>query len=350
MEISVGDLADAIGGRAEGNLELQVHGLSEPSNAGASDLALAFDPKFFSLLADSEAQAALLCNGADWKKLGIKSAILSSRPRHALALASFIFSPPSEFEPGVHPSAIISPAASIGAECRIGPFAVVQAGAKVGASSFIGSNVSIGCDVQLGAGAIIYPGVCIGRGVILGDRFIAHANSVLGSDGFAFESSANDTVGREFYHQKINSLGSLVIGDDVEIGANCAIDRGTISNTTIGSGTKLDNLVHVAHNVRIGEDCIICGQVGIAGSAQIGDRVIFGGQVGIADNISIGNDVLATGASAVYRNVGDGIQVMGFPAIEKSKNMSHYRHIAKLPKLAEKVRDLERRLAKALKD
>ena len=350
MGISVGDLAEAIGGIVEGDPELRVHGLAEPSIAGPSDLALAFDEKFLPFLAAGNAQAALFRIDTNWRDFGIRSAILAARPRHALAMASFIFVPPNEFEPGVHSSAVVSRAAHIGSGCRIGPFSTVQAGARIGANSFIGSNVSIGCNARVGTRSIIYPGVRIGQGVVVGDRFIAHANAVLGSDGFAFELNEMAFEGPEHRHQKINSLGSLVIGDDVEIGANCAIDRGTISNTTIGSGTKLDNLVHVAHNVQIGEDCIICGQVGIAGSAKIGDRAIFGGQVGIADNISIGSDVLATGSSAVYRSVGDGTQVMGFPAVEMSKNISHYRHIAKLPKLTEKVRDLERRLTEALKN
>ncbi|MDE0113252.1 MAG: UDP-3-O-(3-hydroxymyristoyl)glucosamine N-acyltransferase, partial [Albidovulum sp.] len=253
MGISVGELAAAIGGNAEGDSELRVHGLAEPEIAGPFDLALAYDSKFRSLLADSMAQAALLRIGASWREYGIKSAILVRRPRHALALASTIFSPPSEFEPGIHPSAIISPTARIGAGCRIGPFTVVQPGTSIGAGSIVGSSVSIGCNVRIGERAVIYPGVRIGRNVVIGHRFIAHANSVFGSDGFAFETdnekSGETTASRR---QKINSLGSVLIGDDVEVGANCAIDRGTISNTVIGSGTKLDNLVHVAHNVRIG--------------------------------------------------------------------------------------------------
>ena len=347
MGITVGELAAEIGGEAVGDLELRVYGLADPDRAAPNELALAYDPKFCPMLASSRAQSALLCEGTCWHELGIRSAIFTSKPRHALALASLIFLPRSEFEPGVHHSAVISSEARIGAGCRIGPFSVVQAGANIGAASFVGSNVTIGSNVRIGTRAIIFPGVRIGRDVVVGDRFIAHSNAVIGSDGFAFELDSGKADEPESNrHRKINSLGSVVIGDDVEVGANCAVDRGTISETTIGSGTKLDNLVHVAHNVRIGENCIICGQVGIAGSAKIGDRAVFGGQVGLADNISIGKDVVVAGASAVYRNVGDNTQVMGFPAVEISKNMANYRHIAKLPKLAERVRDLERRLAK----
>ena len=349
MGISIGDLSSAVGGRAEGDLKLRVDGLAEPASAGPNDLALAFDSKFLPELAASRARAALLGEETDWTNLGLRSAILVSRPRHAFAIASHVFEPPSEFEEGVHPAAVISPAARIGAGCRIGPFTVIQRGACVGAGSLIGSNVSIGRDARIGERAVIYPGVRVGRGVVVGKRVLAHANAVLGCDGFAYELNKRAPEGPRHRHLKINSLGSVEIGDDVEIGANCAIDRGTISNTSIGSGTKLDNLCHVAHNVRIGEDCVICGQVGIAGSATIGDRAIFGGQVGVADNISVGSDVQASGASAIFRGVSDKTSVMGVPAVEISKHLSHYRHIAKLPRLAQKVRELERLLAENLK-
>jgi len=194
--------------------------------------------------------------------------------------------------------------------------------------------------------------------VQIGDGFIAQAGVVIGVDGFSYvtpklgsveEAKATGKItdaSRTTGFVRINSLGSVVIGDRVEIGANTAIDRGTIANTSIGEGTKIDNLVHIGHNVTIGKHCLICGQVGIAGSTVVGDRVVLGGQVGVADHINIGSDVIAAGKSGISSNVPSGRVIMGSPAMRMDLNINAYKALRRLPRLVAKVAALEKAISK----
>ena len=196
------------------------------------------------------------------------------------------------------------------------------------------------------------------RACVIGDRVIIQPGAVIGGDGFSFVTpetsqveTARESLGKSDGAQapqswtRIHSLGSVRIGDDVEIGANCAIDRGTIADTEIGAGTKLDNLVHIGHNVRIGRDCLICGQVGMAGSARVGDRVVLGGQCGVSDNIVIGDDVVAAGATKIYSNAPSGRMLMGAPAVKMETHVEMYKALRRLPRLAQTVAELKKALS-----
>jgi UDP-3-O-[3-hydroxymyristoyl] glucosamine N-acyltransferase len=217
----------------------------------------------------------------------------------------------------------------------------------------VASHASIAKGARIGAGALILEGARIGARVTIGDRFICQPGAVIGADGFSFvtpEKSGveeiRETLGsraeiRDQTWNRIHSLGAVTIGDDVEIGANACIDRGTIRDTMIGSGTKLDNLVHVGHNVTVGRDCLLCGQVGIAGSAKIGDRVVLGGQCGVSDNIFIGDDVIAGGASKMLTNVPAGRVVLGYPAVKMEAHVEMQKALRRLPRLAARVAALE---------
>ena len=214
---------------------------------------------------------------------------------------------------------------------------------------------------MIGESALIHAGVRVGHGVVIGDRFIAQSNAVIGSDGFSYatpESGAVEQVRATLQSEitaapsaqtRIFSHGTVHIGDDVEIGACAAVDRGTVAATTIGSGTKLDNQVHVGHNVRIGRDCLICGQAGIAGSAVIGDRVVLAGMSGVSDHVEVGDDVVAAGASKIYTRVRPGTAVMGSPAIEMDKNIALYKHLRRLPRMFSRLAALENRVSKHVK-
>ncbi len=348
------DIAVALGLRAEGDGGIAILRAAEPQAAGPDDLALAMDPKYADGLRIGRARAAVLWAGADWRGLGLAAAILVPRPRLAMAGITRALDPGPAIAPGIHPAAIVDPSARIGAGAAIGPLTVIGAGVTIGPGARIGSHVGIGDGTTIGADALIHPGVRIGAGVSIGDRFIAQPGAVIGGDGFSFvtpEKSGpeeiRETLGRrgaivaQAWH-RIHSLGGVEIGDDVEIGANACIDRGTIRATRIGSGTKIDNLVQVAHNVVIGRDCLICGQTGIAGSVRVGDRVVLGGQTGVADNLFIGDDVITGAGTMILANAPAGRVLLGYPALKMDAAIEASRNIRRLPRLFAAVADLRK--------
>jgi UDP-3-O-[3-hydroxymyristoyl] glucosamine N-acyltransferase len=345
MGHTIRDIATALGAEARGDLDFVITGASEPAMAGPDDLALAMDPKYAEGLPKGAARAAILWPGADWQALGLRAAIWVARPRVAMAGLTRIIDEGPRIAPGIHPSAIVDPTAEVGEGARIGPFALVGPGVVLGPRARIASHVSIAEDARIGADALLLQGVHIGARVRIGERFIAQPGAVIGGDGFSFvtpEKSGVETVretlgARDSIHAqgwtRIHSLGSVVIGDDVEIGANACIDRGTIRDTCIGSGTKLDNLVHLAHNVVVGRDCLLCGQVGVAGSSRIGDRVVMGGQVGVGDNLFVGDDVIAGGASKIMTSVPAGRVVLGYPAVKMDTAIEMQKALRRLPRM-----------------
>lgn len=361
MEHSIAEIAAALGARAEGDVELRVRAAAEPAGAGPSDVALAMSPKYAEALPQGGAQAALLWDGADWRALGLKAAVLVARPRLAMSGLTRMFDPGPEIAPGVHPLAVVDPGAQIGEGAAIGPFVVIGRGVKIGAGARIASHVSIAEGARIGDQALILQGARIGARVTIGDRFICQPGAVIGGDGFSFTTEkrggveqVRETLGEreEFIDQgwlRIHSLGAVTIGDDVEVGSNCAIDRGTIRDTEIGSGTKLDNLVHVGHNVVVGRDTLLCGQVGIAGSSRIGSRVVFAGQVGVNDNILVGDDVIAGGASKIFTNVPAGRVILGSPAMKMEAHVEAYKGIRRLPRLFAQVAELQKAVSKLAK-
>lgn len=354
MAHTIRDIAQALGAEAEGALDLTVIGAAEPQAAGPDQLALAMDPRYADGIAKGQAQAAVVWPGADWRAMGLKAAIFAPRGRLAMAGLTHLMDPGPEIAPGVHPMAIVDPSAQLGQGAAIGPFVVIGAGVSIGPNARIASHVSIAEGAAIGAEALILQGARIGARVTIGDRFICQPGAVIGADGFSFvtpEKSGveeiRETLGsraeiRDQSWTRIHSLGSVTIGDNVEIGANVCIDRGTIRDTVIGSGTKLDNLVHIGHNVQVGRDCLLCGQVGIAGSARIGDRVVMGGQCGVNDNIFVGNDVICGGATKIFTNAPSGRVLLGYPAVKMETHVEMQKALRRLPRLAARVAALEK--------
>ncbi len=349
VNLSIAEIAAALGAEAMGDTALRITRAAEPQAAGPQDLALAMDPKYAGGLAQGKAVAALLWPGADWQALGLKAAIYAPRGRLAMAGLSKMLDAGPQIAAGVHSLCVIDPSAQIGDGAAIGPFVTIGAGAVIGARARIAAHVSIAEGAQIGDDALIAQGARIGARVVIGHRAVVQMGAVIGSDGLSFvtpEKSGVEEI-RETLGQRdsiraqswvrIHSLGSVSIGDDVEIGANCAIDRGTIRDTTIGRGTKLDNLVHIGHNVQIGEDCMICGQVGIAGSARIGNRVVLAGQCGVNDNIFIGDDVICGGATKVFTNVPAGRVMLGYPAVKMETHIEIQKALRRLPRMAAKL-------------
>ena len=324
---TISEIAAALGADVLGNGDVVVARPAEPGLAGPNDLALAMSPAYEAALRTSSARAAVVWPGADWLGLGLVAAIEVPRARLAMARITQAFDVP-QMASGVHPSAVIDPSAHLGEDVSVGPFSVIGADCTIGAGAVIGPHVTLAAGVRLGAGSRLHPGVRIGHGVQIGEKAILHPNVVIGADGFSFVTEGPSNEERAFANagrapleppedatrHRIHSLGSVVIGDDVEVGANSTIDAGTIRPTRVGRGTKIDNLVQVGHNVVLGEDCVLCAQAAVAGSAVLGDRVVMGGKSGIKDNVPVGSDVVLGGGAIVLGPVPDGTFVMGYPA------------------------------------
>ncbi|PRY25933.1 UDP-3-O-[3-hydroxymyristoyl] glucosamine N-acyltransferase [Aliiruegeria haliotis] len=358
MQHTIQEIAEALGATAVGDTTLSITHAAEPASAGGDALAIAMAPAYAEGLKDGQARAAVLWGDADWQALGLQAAVLIERPRYALSGLTRLLDRGLGVPDGIHPSAVIDPTAEIGAGASIAPFVVIAADVKIGENACIASHVSVAADSSIGADAVIDAGVRIGRNVHIGARFCAQPGAVIGGDGFSFvtpqasgmeqaRSAMSDEV-ENTDHQwvKIHSLGGVEIGDDVEVGANTTIDAGTIRATRIGSGTKIDNMVMIGHNVVAGENCLFCGQSGVAGSTVIGDRVVMAGQSGLADNIRIGSDVVITAGTGVLSNVPSGRVMMGYPATKMSSQVETYKALRRLPRLFRDVAALRKDLPK----
>lgn len=244
---------------------------------------------------------------------------------------------------GTHPSAVVDPSASIGAGASIGPQCSVGAGAQIGAGVVLHANVTVGDRAAVGEHSVLHPSVVLYPGVSVGARCIVHAGAVIGSDGYGFEPSASGW-------SKIPQYGTVIVGDDVEIGANTTIDRARFGATRIGRGAKLDNLVHIAHNVIVGEAALIIAQTGIAGSSRVGPRVILGGQVGVNGHVEIGAGARVAAQSGVFGDVPAGAEYLGFPARDRKDALRQLAAAQKLPELLERLKRLERRLGAVEKE
>ena len=354
MSYTIKEIAAALRAEALGAADLSVTGAAEPAEAGPEDLAMAMEPKYAEGLAQGSARAAIVWADADWQAMGLEAAIIVPRPRYAMSGVTRLFDEGPGIESGIHPSAVIDPSAEIGEGAAIGPLVVIGPGAKIGKGARIAAHTSIARDAVIGDHALIHAGVRIEAKVHIGDRFICQPGAVIGGDGFSFVTpeksrveEARASLGTEAEATnaswtRVHSLGAVEIGDDVEVGANASVDRGTIRSTRIGRGTKLDSLVQVGHNVIIGEDCLLCAQVGIAGSTRIGNRVVLGGQCGVGDNITVGDDVVAGGASKILSKVPAGRVILGYPAMKMDQYISASQNWRRLPRLIEDVRALKK--------
>lgn len=358
MRFTIQEIAQSLGAEAAGDLSLEVTGANEPGLATVDELAMAMAPKYAESLAEGQARAAMVWEGADWQAMGLEAAIFAPRPRMAMAGLTAIMDRGQSFGDGIHPAAVIDPTAVLGQGVTVGPLAVIGAGARIGDNSVIGPQCVIGADVVIGADAQIREMVSVGARVVIGDRFRAQPGARIGGDGFSYVTpevsgveNARKTLGDQGEAEaqswmRIHSLGAVTIGDDVEIGSNCTIDNGTIRNTEIGNGSKLDNLVHVGHNTRVGKDCLLCGQTGISGSVDIGNNVVLGGQTGVVDNIFIGDGAIAGGGTKILSNVPAGRVVMGYPAVKMDLHTDMYKAQRRLPRLMRDVEALKKAVSK----
>ncbi len=299
--------------------------------AGAGDICFFDTRRYAPLFAVSRAGVALVPPAlADAPGPPVR--IVVANPRDALlALLPRLYEPPARV-PGVHPTAHIGRGVQLSTDALIEPYAVVCDGARIGARASIGSHVVVGAGVTIGDDVKLYPSVTLYSGSELGDRVVIHSGARIGSDGFGYVSRAG-------VHAKIPHVGRCIIGDDVEIGANTTIDRGSVDDTTVGAGTKIDNLVHVGHNVRIGKLCLIMAQVGLAGSVRLEDGCILAGQVGVGGHRTIGAGAMIGGQAGVFGDVPAGEKWSGYPARPHGEAM---RTQAAIQRLARHIRALER--------
>jgi UDP-3-O-[3-hydroxymyristoyl] glucosamine N-acyltransferase len=318
--------------RGPGNTDIR--GVAGIREAREGDITYLSDQKHMNDLASCRASAVIISQDMQGVSL---PALVVKNPRYAFALALGIFYDKPYLPGGISDRAVIAKDVVLGNESTIHPYAVVAERAKIGSRVTLYPGVYVGGGSIIGDDTVLYSNVSIREGVSLGCRVIIHSGTVIGSDGFGFVTDG----GR---HHKIPQVGGVIIEDDVEIGANCTIDRATLGNTVIKKGTKLDNMVHIAHNVTIGEHCLLAGQSGVAGSSTIGKYVVVGGKVAISDHLTIGDRVMIAGGSGVARDIPSGQVVAGYPAIPIREWLKAQALLAKLPELKKFVTQLENRI------
>ncbi len=332
--MTVAELAQQIGGEVVGDGAAQVTGVSSVEDVKPGHATLADNEQFF---ATAEASAASAIVTSIDVRESRKPLIRVRRTTLALAKMLEIFHPPARPAPGVHPSAVVGRGATLGAGVHVGANAVVKDGAAIGDRSVVDAGAVIGEGVVIGHDCFVHSNATLYHGISLGNRVIVHSGTVIGSDGFGYAQDGKTRV-------KIPQVGTVVIEDDVEIGANVAIDRSTLGATVIRRGTKVDNLVQIAHNVVIGENTVVCGLVGISGSVTIGDNVTIAGQVGMADHVTIGSNTTIGAQSGVSKSLEGGQYYLGSPAVPIGLASRQYAVWANLPELSRRVRELEKRL------
>jgi UDP-3-O-[3-hydroxymyristoyl] glucosamine N-acyltransferase len=330
MKRSVKEIAELVQARLVGNPNLEIHGISSIESAGPTDIVFVEDEKNLSCALASRA-AAIIAGDFAAGRADAKPLLIVAQPRLTFARAAQLLGPTPTRQPGVHPSAVVHSSARLGKNVTVEERAVIAEGAEIGENTRVGAGVVIGAGVSVGRDCNLYPNVTIYPGARLGKRVVVHAGAVLGSDGFGYVR--DQTTG---CYEKFPQVGRLEIEDDVEIGANSTVDRGALDVTRIQRGTKIDNLVHIGHNCRIGENVVIAAQTGFSGSIVVEKNVVIGGQVGIGEHARIEEGVMLGGQSGVLPNKvlrGKGTVLFGTPA----RPIKEYlRELAALARLARK--------------
>ncbi len=339
-------IAAALAARIIGDADAEVTRAVHPVDAcGDGDLAVALTPDVLRALPDTRAEVVLAAEGAAIPEGRFRTLLLAPMSRTTFVDTTRVFRQKPSVPPGIHATAIVAPDAVLGKDVSIGPLTVVGAGAAIGARTVILSQATVAEGAVIGEDCLIYPGVRVGYGCRIGGRAVIHNNASIGADGFGFlptspgaveaaRGSANGAAPAATRNPllKIHSLANVEIGDDVEIGALTAIDRGTLRATSVGTGTKIDDLVMIGHNVRIGTDCMLCGQVALAGSVVVGNRAVLGGRVAVADHLTVGEGAVVGGGSAVGTNVPAGAIYLGIPAVPRQEALENLKLMRRLRK------------------
>ena len=332
------DLAERLGCRLEGDGEIDIVRVATIQDAGPGEITFLANPKYESALKTTRASAVLLKDDAPPAPCAM---LRTHDPYLAFARAVGLFAPRLRPPSGIHPMAAVASDARIGRDVAIGAFVSVAEDVTIGDNTVIFPNVTIGPGAHIGSDCLIHSNVAIRERVTIGNRVVLQNGVVVGGDGYGFVRRGDGT------HEKIPQVATVVLEDDVEIGANTTIDRPAVGETRIQSGTKLDNLVQIGHGVRVGRNVLMAAQVGIAGSTEIEDDVIFGGQVGVGGHLSIGRGAVAVGQSGVTNSLDPGAMVAGYPAIDSREWRKSSVIFRRLPELKKRIEELEARLAEA---
>jgi UDP-3-O-[3-hydroxymyristoyl] glucosamine N-acyltransferase len=333
MRLRVQEIAELVKGTVEGDGNLEIEGAASLESAGPLDVAFVAKGK-----AAANSVAGCLIVTADFP--AGRTLVRVSEPRTAFAQVVTLFYPPPPIQPGIHSSAVVAASAAIGENVSIAAHVFVGAATSVGAGSRIGPGCNIGADVTIGREATLHAGVTIYDGTVIGDRVILHSGCILGADGFGFVLNGD-------HYEKFPQIGRVVLGNDVEIGANACVDRAALGTTEIGDGAKLDNLVHIGHNCRIGRHVLIVAQTGLSGGVVVEDYAVIGGQVGIGDKARIESGAVIGSGSGILTSkiVRRGQVVWGTPARPLKEYLQQLAHVARLPALRKRLQALEEKVA-----
>ena len=335
MAFTASQVAEKLAGELIGDGSVTLTGFSTAENARPGDLVFAEKDTYYAAV-EASAASAVLVSGPFTSTTKTVIRVANARASYARLLP--LFFPPDEAQAGIHPTATIAATAQIDPTAEIGPGCVIEAGVKIGARSVLMGGNHIGRDTRIGDDVRLFPNVVLYKATQIGNRVAIHAGTVIGSDGYGYFFDQ----GR---HNKVLQIGNVIIHDDVEIGANTAIDRGALGATVIGQGTKIDNLVHIAHNVVIGPHCLVMGQVGFAGSTRLGAYCVIASQSGIAGHLKLGNQATVGAKSGVMRDIGDKETVLGIPAQPDKQTKRQWIAAQQLPEMIKRLRDLEKQVA-----
>jgi UDP-3-O-[3-hydroxymyristoyl] glucosamine N-acyltransferase len=339
--VKLSELAARLECTVEGDGDIDIKRLAAIEDAGPGELTFFANPKYADALKRTLASAVIAAPAVS----GIPCAVLRTpEPYVTFARALGLFANTSRPPAGIHRLALVEPGAVLAADASIGPFAVVSDGARIGARTILYPHVSVARDAEIGADCVIHAHVSIRERVRLGDRVVLQDGVVIGADGYGFARRRDGT------HEKIPQVGGVVIEDDVEIGANTTVDRPAVGETRIGAGSKIDNLVQIAHGVQVGRNVLLAAQVGVAGSSVIEDQVTLAGQVGVAGHLTIGKGTIATAQTGIPNSVDPGSFISGYPAIPNRDWLKSSAVFRKLPELRRLLADLERRIAELEND
>ena len=333
-KVSLAEISTHIDGQLDGSPDIPITGLAELHLAQQGDLSFLISDADFPAAEQTKASAVLLPDSLPTVSLPM---IRVKDVSEAINTALELFAQPRQATPGVHPQAQIASDAVLARNVSIGPYCVVESGASIGDGSILQARCYVGRDCVIGDNCHLHQGVVLAHGCRIGHRVVLGVNAVIGSEGFGYRT-------RDGRHHQVPHLGAVRIGDDVEIGAGSCVARAKFGFTVIGDGTKIDSLVHIAHNVRLGEHCLIAAQTGIAGSAKLGQRVMFGGQVGVRDHVTVGDGAIAGARTAIHHDVPAGSIVLGVPALQRRQALREQAALRRLPDLLTKVKKLKQRL------
>lgn len=335
MALRLGEIAEQLGGIIVGDERLLIQGVAPIETAKAGEVAFVANAKYIKKGAETEASAIIVKAALP----GVENNFLViDDPYYAFARLLSIFHPPKKYAPGVDASAIIGNDVSIAAGAYVGPMAIIEDKVTIGEGVQVRAGAFIGEGSEIGTETILYPNVTICKGVKIGKRVIIHSGTVIGSDGFGFAPHKGS-------HYKIPQVGGVIIEDDVEFGANCAVDRAVLGQTLIRRGSKIDNLVQIGHNVEIGNDTILVAQVGISGSVSIGHHVTLAGQVGVSGHLKIGDHVMVGGKSGVTKDIASKQVVSGFPPVPHKTWLKREASVRHLPELKKQIKRLSEKIA-----